>query len=263
MLNLQGKNALIFGVASETSIAWAIAKQLHAAGARISLGYQQRFKSRILQLVKSGEVPVAFYERCDATVPEELNEFYGKLGAAIDGPIDILVHSIAYASPESLAKRVSDVAQDEFQTALTASSYSLIPLVRAALPRMTRGGSVISLTYLGGQRVVANYRLMGIAKAALDATVRELAADVGPKGVRVNAISAGPIRTLASSQIPGFDDMLKVYEQVAPMRRLTTQEDVGHLAAFLASDGARCITGQVMYVDAGYSILAMAELPRT
>jgi enoyl-[acyl-carrier protein] reductase I len=262
MLNLAGKNALVFGVASETSIAWAIAKSLHAAGARVSLGYQQRFKSRILQLVKSGEVPVAFYERCDVAVPEELNAFFEKYGQSVDGPVDVLIHCIAYASPESLAKRVSDVNQEEFQTALTASSYSLIPLVRACLPRMTRGGSVVSLTYLGGQRVVANYRLMGIAKAALDATVRELAADVGPHNVRVNAISAGPIKTIASSQIPGFDDMLKVYEKVAPMRRSVSQEDVGHLAAFLSSDLAKNITGQVLFVDAGYSTLAMAELPK-
>ena len=256
MLNLQGKHAVVFGVASDTSIAWAIAKRLHQAGARISLGYQQRFKSRILQLVKSGEVPVPYYERCDVTAPEELAAFYDKL----DAPVDILVHSIAYTSPETFAKPISEVTQEEFVTALTASSYSLLPLVRAALPKMTRGGSVIALTYLGGQRVVANYKLMGVAKAALDACVRELAADVGAKGIRVNAVSAGPIKTLAASQIAGFDDMIRVYESVAPLRRSVSQDDVGDLAAFLASDLAKNITGQVIFVDAGYSILAMAEL---
>jgi enoyl-[acyl-carrier protein] reductase I len=256
MLNLQGKHAVVFGVASETSIAWAIAKKLHQAGAKISLGYQQRFKSRILQLVKSGEVPVAYCERCDVTSAEELAAFYDKLEA----PVDILVHSIAYASPETFAKPISEVSQEEFSTALVASSYSLIPLVRAAVPKMTRGASVIGMTYLGGQRVVANYKLMGIAKAALDATVRELAADLGPKNIRINAISAGPIKTLAASQIAGFDDMMRVYEGVAPLRRSITQDDVGDLATFLGSDMARNITGQIMFVDAGYSILAMAEL---
>jgi enoyl-[acyl-carrier protein] reductase I len=258
MLNLQGKHALIFGVASEESIAWAVAKKLHQAGARISLAYQQRFKSRILQLVKSGEVPVAYYERCDVTNPEEVSNFFARLEA----PVDTLVHSIAYASPDTFAKPISDITQEEFQTALTASAYSLIPVVKAALPKMTRGASVMTMTYLGGQRVVANYKLMGIAKAALEATVRELAANVGPQDVRVNAISAGPIKTLAASQIAGFSDMYRVYEAVAPLRRGITQEDVGNLALFLASDLSRNISGQTLFVDAGYSILAMAELER-
>ena len=256
MLNLQGKHALIFGVASEDSIAWAIAKKLHAAGATISLGYQQRFKSRILQLVKSNQVPVTYYERCDVTNPEEMQNFF----AHVESPIDILVHSIAYTSPETFGKPISEVTQEEFSTSLVASSYSLIPLVRAVAPKMTQGGAVMTLSYLGGQRVVANYKLMGIAKAALEAVVRELAADVGPKGIRVNAISAGPIRTLAAAQITGFDGMMKVYETVAPLRRSINQDDVGDFATFLASDMAKNITGQVMFVDAGYSILAMAEL---
>ena len=256
MLNLQGKHALVFGVASETSIAWAIAKKLSAAGAKITLGYQMRFKSRILQLVKSNEIPVESYERCDVTNPEELAAFFEKITA----PIDVLVHSIAYADPNTFAKPVHEVTQEEFTTTLVASSYSLIPLVRAALPKMSKDASVIAMSYLGGQRVVANYKLMGIAKAALEATVREVGASVGPQGVRVNAISAGPVRTLASSQIAGFDDMLKVYESVAPLRRCISQDDVGNLAAFLASDLARNITSQVLFVDSGYSTLAMAEI---
>jgi enoyl-[acyl-carrier protein] reductase I len=258
MLNLQGKHAVIFGVASEESIAWAIAKKLHKAGATISLGYQQRFKSRILQLVKSNEIPVAYYERCDVANPEEMDAFFNGL----PGRIDILVHSIAYTSPDTFGKPISEVTQEQFSTALVASSYSLIPLVRAASSKMTAGGSVMAMSYLGGQRVVANYKLMGIAKAALEATVRELAADVGPRNIRVNAISAGPIKTLAASQITGFGDMIKVYESVAPLRRSITQDDVGDMAAFLASDLSRNITGQVLFVDAGYSILAMAELPK-
>lgn len=258
MIDLTGKHALVFGVASEESIAWAIAKRLHAAGAKISLGYQQRFKSRILQLVKKNEVPVHYYERCDVTNEEELANFYEKL----EGPVDVLVHSIAYAHPNTFAKPIRDVALDEFTATVAASSYSLIPVVRSTLPYMTNGGSVITLSYLGGQRVVANYKLMGIAKAALEGAVRELAADVGPKQVRVNAISAGPVRTIAASQISGFDDMLSVYEAVAPMRRSITQDDVADLSLFLSSDLSKNITGQTLFVDAGYSILAMAELPK-
>jgi enoyl-[acyl-carrier protein] reductase I len=258
MLNLHGKHALIFGVASEESIAWAIARRLHQAGATISLGYQQRFKSRVMQLVKTGEVPVALWDRCDVTQPEELAKFF----AQVNQPIDVLVHSIAYASPETFGKRVQDLSQEEFATALIASAYSLIPLVKAAAPKMKQDSSVITLTYLGGQRVVANYKLMGIAKAALEACVRELASDVGPDGIRVNAISAGPIRTLAASQIAGFDGMMGVYEAVAPLRRTITQSDVGDLALFLASALSRNITGQTLFVDAGYNTLAMAELPK-
>ena len=178
MLNLQGKHALIFGVASEESIAWAIAKKLHEAGAQVSLGYQQRFKSRILQLVRSNVIPVAHYDRCDVTNPEEMANFSDNLPS----PVDILVHSIAYTNPSTFGKRISEVTQEEFMEALTASSYSLIPLVRAAAPKMPQGGSVMAMTYLGGQRVVSNYKLMGIAKAALEHTVRELAARCGSPG---------------------------------------------------------------------------------
>lgn len=257
MLNLKGKRALIFGVASEDSIAWAIAKQLHAAGATISLGYQQRFKSRILQLVRGGDIPVEFYERCDVTNEEELDNFFN----AYDNDIDILVHSIAYANPETFGQPISGVSQAHFAEALVTSSYSLLPLVRKARPRLTKGASVMTMTYLGGQRVVSNYKLMGVAKAALEAVVRELASDIGPDGVRVNAISAGPIRTLAASQIAGFDKMLEVYEAVAPLRCSISQSDVADLASFLASDLSKNITGQTLFVDAGYSTLAMAELP--
>ena len=268
MLGLNGRNALIFGVASADSIAWGIAKKLHAAGMTIHLGYQQRFKSRILQLVKSEEIPIASYNRCDVTNPEELETFF----AGANFSIDLLVHSIAFAEPQTFAKPISDVESGEFSTALEISAFSLLPLAKAAKSKMSAEASIIAMTYLGGQRVVANYKLMGIAKAALEATVRELSCDFGPSGIRVNAISAGPVKTLApvsaflgrshaASQVTGFDNMLKVYQQVAPMRRLISQEDVGGLAAFLASPLSRNITGQTIFVDAGYSSLAMAELP--
>lgn len=257
MIDLTGKHALIFGVASEESIAWAIAKRLQAAGATIHLAYQQRFKSRILQLIKGGEVEVASYNRCDVTSPEEMSAFFSTL----ESKIDVLVHSIAYAHPDTFAKPIRDVTLEEFGTTLAASAFSLLPVVQAAMPHMSENGSVMTMTYLGGHRVVANYKLMGIAKAALEAGVRELAADVGPSGVRVNAISAGPVRTLAASQIAGFSDMLDVYEAVAPLRRSITQDDVADLALFLSSDLSKNVTGQTLFVDAGYSILAMAELP--
>ena len=256
MLHLEGKHAAIFGAASESSIAWAIAQALQRYKCRISLGYQQRFRSRVLQLVRAGETPVAYYERCDVTKSDELKTFF----AGVDTPIDVLVHSIAYANPETFGKPLSAVSQAEFTEALVASSYSLIPLVEAAADKLAPGASILAMTYLGGQRVVANYKLMGVAKAALEATVRQLADDLGPQGIRVNAISAGPIKTLAASQIGAFDSMLQTYEQVAPLRRAIKAEDVGNLAAFLASDLARNITGQTIFVDAGYNILAMAAL---
>jgi len=257
MLSLHGKHAVIFGVASESSIAWAVARRMHAAGARISLGYQQRFKSRVMQLIRNGGVPIAAWERCDVTHPNEIETFF----AGIEGDVDVLVHSIAYAPAEAFGRPVSELTRDDFTTALVASSYSLLPLAHAAASKMRNGGSIIAMSYLGGQRVVANYRIMGIAKAALEAAVRELAVELGPRAIRVNAISAGPVRTLAASQIPDFESMMRVYEQVAPMRRSITGEDVGNLAAFLGSDLASAITGQTLFVDAGYSALAMAELP--
>ena len=259
MINLSGKRAVIFGVASEESIAWAIAKKLAAAGATICLGYQQRFKSRILQLVRSSEIEVEYYERCDVTSEEELATFF----EGLPKPVDILVHSIAFANPETFSQRVHEVSKDHFAEALVASSYSLcLPLVRHCRPHFAPDASVMTLSYLGGQRVVSNYKLMGVAKAALEASVRELASDVGQDGVRVNAISAGPIRTLAASQIAGFNDMLHVYESVAPLRRSITQEDVADMALFLGSNLSRNVSGQTLFVDAGYSTLAMAELER-
>ena len=191
------------------------------------------------------------------TNEDELTHFFD----SYNRPIDILVHSIAYANPETFAQRISDVGQQHFAEALVTSAYSLLPLVRKARPHLSANASVMTMTYLGGQRVVANYKLMGIAKAALEASVRELASDIGPDGIRVNAISAGPIKTLAASQIAGFDKMMDVYESVAPLRRSITQEDVANLAVFLGSDLSSNITGQTLFVDAGYSTLAMAELP--
>ena len=254
MIDVAGKNVLIFGVASEDSIAWAIAKRFHQAGAKISLGYQHQFKSRIQKLAKSGEVSLAYREVCDVNKTEEIDHFF----ANVPAPIDVLVHSIAYTDPETFRKPASKITREQFSTALGTSSYSLIPLVDAALPKMAPEATVLAMSYLGSQRVVANYKLMGIAKAALEATVRELAVEVGPRGVRVNAISAGPLKTLAASQIKDFDQMCAVYDEVAPLRRTISQDDVADLALFLGSDLARNITGQTIFVDAGFSIVETA-----
>lgn len=255
MPDLKGKTALIFGVASDTSIAWAIAQELAAQGATIILAYQFRYHSRLKDLAP--KLPnLLFFERCDVAKEEEMKAFFGK----IDRPIDVVVHSIAYAPATTFEKPLTEVAAEDFGTALTVSSYSLARVCQYAAPKMSKGGSVITLTYLGGQRVCANYKVMGVAKAALEAYVRELAFELGPKNIRVNAISAGPIKTLAASGIKDFDYILDYHKSVAPLRENITTADVAQAAAFLASDRAKMITGQTLFVDAGYSIVGVPQL---
>ncbi len=249
---LKGKVALVMGVASEESIAWAIAQELTHQGAHVILGYQFRFHSRIMQLAPRLPHLLA-YDRCDVLKDDEVKAFFGKISV----PIDIVVHAIAFAPARAFEHRVVQTKDDDFTTAMLTSAHSLAKLMNAARKHMPNGGSVIALSYLGGVRVAANYKVMGVAKAALEAYVRELAADLGPQGVRVNAISAGPIRTLAASGIPDMERLLEYNRAVSPMRANVTQADVGHTAAFLASDGARMITGQTIYVDGGYSIIGV------
>jgi enoyl-[acyl-carrier protein] reductase I len=251
---LKGKVALVLGVASEDSIAWAIAKELSRQGARVVLGYQFRFHSRIMQLAPTLPNLIA-YERCDVMKDEEIEAFFGKVTV----PIDIVVHAIAFAPASAFEGRIIDTTDQDFTTALLTSAHSLAKVMRATHTHMPHGGSVIALSYLGGVRVASNYKVMGVAKAALEAYVRELASDLGPEGIRVNAISAGPIRTLAASGIGSIDRMLEYNREVSPMRANVTQEDVAHCAAFLASDGARMITGQTIYVDGGYSIIGVPD----
>ncbi|MBI3297672.1 MAG: SDR family oxidoreductase [Elusimicrobia bacterium] len=252
---LDGKTALVFGVASDTSIAWAIAKELSARGAKIVLGYQFRYHSRIKDLAPTLPNLVAF-ERCDMLKDDECEKFFGNLKT----PVDIVVHAIAFAPATAFQGRLIDTTQDDFTTALQVSAHSLVKLMKYAKPHMKNGGSAMTLTYLGGVRVCANYKLMGVAKAALEAYVRELAADLGPDGIRVNAISAGPIKTLAAGGIPEFDLMLDYNKAVAPLRENVSQGDVANCAAFLASDDSKMMTGQTLYVDAGYSILGVPPL---
>ena len=254
---LKGKVALVMGVASEESIAWAIAQELTEQGARVILGYQFRFHSRVMQLAPT--LPhLLMYDRCDVLKDDEVKAFFAKIHV----PIDIVVHAIAFAPARAFEHRVVQTKDDDFTTAMLTSAHSLAKLMNAARKHMPHGGSVIALSYLGGVRVAANYKVMGVAKAALEAYVRELAVDLGPQGIRVNAISAGPIRTLAASGIPDMERLLDWNRQVSPMRQNVTQADVGHCAAFLASDGARMITGQTIYVDGGYSIVGVPDTAR-
>jgi len=252
---LTEKTAVVFGVADETSIAWAIAKELAAKGTKITLAYQFRYHSRIKDLAPT--LPnLAGFQRCDVLKDDEMGAFF----RSIKSPLDILIHAIAYAPAAALKEPVLETTQEDFAAAMTISAHSLAKIMKYAAPLMTSGGSVVALTYLGSQRVCANYKVMGVAKAALEAYVRELAAELGPKKIRVNAISSGPIKTLAASGIEGFDLILEYNRSVAPLRDNVTQQDVAKCAAFLASDEARMITGQTIYVDGGYSVVGVPPL---
>ncbi len=258
MLNLTGKNALVTGIANNRSIAWGIAQQLHKAGANLGVTFlpdeKGRFEKKVKELVEPLE-PSVFLPcnvqddaQIDATF-EAIQQQWGKL--------DILIHCLAFAGKDELSGEFSKTSREGFTQALEISTYSLTRLARAAKPLMESGGSIVTLTYLGGVRVVPNYNVMGIAKSGLDMSVRYLAAELGANNIRVNAISAGPMRTLASSAVGGILDMIHHVEAVAPLRRTVTQLEVGNAAAFLCSDLASGITGQVLYVDAGYEIMGM------
>lgn len=252
---LKGKRAAVLGVANEDSIAWHIALGLKQAGAAIYLGYQQRFKSRVMQLLKNAPITPDGISRCDVREPGEVEQFFQMVGE----PLDILVHSIAFAPMESFGKPIHELEPEEFSLSLEISAYSLLKLARCALPYLSPSASLIAMTYLGAQRIIPGYRVMGVAKAALESVVRELAAEIGPRGVRVNAISSGPVRTLAAQAVPDFDLMLKRYAEIAPLRTTVEGKDVADLAVFLGSDLSRKITGQVLFVDAGFSIVGAAK----
>lgn len=253
---LSGKQALVVGVSNDRSIAWGIAQALHREGAQVAFSYQPIMESRARPLAES--LGATFIEPLDLGSDEELGAFMEKLGAHTGGRLDILVHSVAYANREDLMGRFVDTSRAGFQMALEVSTYSLVALTRAALPLMSEDSSVLTMTYYGSEKVAPSYNVMGVAKAGLEACVRYLANDLGPQGIRVNAISAGPIRTLAASGIRGFRDYQKAFTAVAPLRRHVTTDDVGNTAAFLASDWARGITGEVVYVDSGYNIMGLA-----
>lgn len=259
MALLDGKKALIFGVANDHSIAWGIARQLHAQGATVGFSsLQSLIDRRVRPLAES--IGSDFVEGCDVSDDDEVATVFVRWKER-HGSLDTLVHALAFARREDLAGRYLDTSRDGFALALDVSAYSLVALAREAAPLMASGGSIMTLTYYGSEKVTANYNVMGVAKAALEASVRYLAADLGPQGIRVNAISAGPIRTLSAYGIAGFSKLYGKFSDVAPLRRHVTIDDVGNTAVFLASDLSSRITGEVVYVDSGFNILGVPTLP--
>ncbi len=258
MLDLTGKNALVTGIANNRSIAWGIAQQLHKAGANLGITYLPDEKGRFEKKVKELVEPLqpSIFLPCNVQDDAQIESTFSDVAKQWD-KLDILIHCLAFANKDDLSGEFSNTSRAGFTQALEISTYSLTQLAAAAKPLMTEGGSIVTLTYLGGVKVIPNYNVMGIAKAALDMSVRYLAAELGSKNIRVNAISAGPIRTLASSAVGGILDMIHHVEEVAPLRRTVTQLEVGNAAAFLCSDLSSGITGQVLYVDAGYEIMGM------
>lgn len=258
MLDLTGKNALVTGIANNRSIAWGIAQQLWSAGANLGVTYlpdeKGRFEKKVRELVEP--LNPSLFLPCDVQNEAQIEEDF-KIIADKWGKLDILIHCLAFANKEDLSGDFSATSRDGFAKALEISAYSLTRLAKAAKPLMTSGGSIVTLTYLGGVKVIPNYNVMGIAKSALEMSVRYLAAELGPSNIRVNGISAGPIRTLASSAVGGILDMIHHVETVAPLRRTVTQTEVGNTAAFLCSDLSSGITGQIIYVDSGYEIMGM------
>ena len=258
MLDLTGKNALVTGIANNRSIAWGIAQQPHAAGPNLGVTYLPDERGKMEKKVRDLTEPLnpSLFVPCNVQDDAQVDSTFESVKAKW-GKLDILIHCLAFANRDDLTGDFSNTSRDGFQLALDISAFSLIRLAQGAKALMTEGGSIVTLTYLGGARVVPNYNVMGIAKAALEMNVRYLASELGPEKIRVNGISAGPIRTLASSAVGGILDMIHHVEEVAPLRRTVTQTEVGNAAAFLSSDLASGVTGQILYVDSGYEIMGM------
>jgi enoyl-[acyl-carrier protein] reductase I len=254
---LDGKTGIVFGVANKRSIAWAIAQSLAGAGMRLAFTYQgERLKENVAELAAT--LPGALLYPCDVTSDAEIDAVFTALGREV-GALDVLVHSVAFAQREDLEGAFSGTSRDGFRLAHDISSYSLVALTRAARPLLEKSGqaSVIAMTYYGSEKVAGNYNVMGVAKAALEACVRYLAADLGPRGIRVNAISAGPVNTLAARGIRGFTTILQHHAEKAPLRRNVELREIGDTALFLASRLSSGITGEVIFVDGGYHIMAV------
>ena len=253
MIDLTGKTAVVFGLANKRSIAWGIALKLHEAGATLAICYQnERMRAEAQGLID--ELPGAAGFQCDLSNDQEIDSLFTTLKSRY-GRLDILVHAVAFAPPEDLKGAFLNTSRAGFRIAHEVSVYSLIAVSRAAAPLMTEGGSIITLTYFAAEKVVPNYNVMALAKASLEATVRYLAWDLGPKNIRVNAISAGPIKTLAARGIGALGDMLKAAADRAPLHRNVDQLEVGGAALFLASPLSSAITGETIYVDCGYNIM--------
>jgi enoyl-[acyl-carrier protein] reductase I len=253
MINLAGKTAVVFGLANKRSIAWGIAQRLHEAGATLAICYQnERMKLEAEGLI--AELPGASGFQCDVSNDAEIDTLFAALKDKF-GKIEILVHAVAYAPAEDLRGSFTNTSREGFRVALDVSVYSLIAVTRAAAPLMAEGGSIITLSFYAAEKVVPNYNVMAIAKAGLECTVRYLAWDLGAKNIRVNAISAGPIKTLAARGVGALGDMMRAHADRAPLHRNVDQLEVGGAALFLASDLASAVTGEVMYVDCGYNIM--------
>jgi len=253
---LADKIGIVFGVANKRSIAWAIAQAWHEAGARLAFTYQgDRLKENVEELAGTfGEDTLLM--PCDVTKDAEIDAVFAQVKNRY-GKLNLLLHSVAFAPKDALEGEFVNTSREAFRVAHDISAYSLVALARGAAPLMTDGGSIVAMTYYGAEKVVPHYNVMGVAKASLEASTRYLAYDLGPKKIRVNCISAGPMNTLAARGISGFTQMLKHYEEHSPLKRNVLPEELGATGTFLASDGAAAITGQVIYVDSGYQIMGM------
>src|SRR5215208_4167623 len=257
-MRFEGKRGLVLGVANRRSIAWAIAKRLAGEGAQLAFTFQgERIEQGVRDLAATVESPLV--TACDVRSDQDVTRVFEEVGSAFGGGLDLLVHSVAFAAAEDLEGLFTDTARERFWLALDVSAYSLVACARAAEPLMEAagGGSIMTMTYLGGERAVPHYNVMGVAKAALDASVKYLAWDLGQKNIRVNAVSAGPVRTLAARSIAGFPTMEAIVEERAPLRRQIDVGDVGAAAAYLLSDEAANVTATTLYVDAGYHAMGM------
>src|SRR4030095_4107077 len=253
---LDGKFGIVFGVANKRSIAWAIAQAWAKAGAKLAFTYQgERLKENVEELVGPCGSKTLLLP-CDVTKDEEIERVFAEVGREF-GRLQLLLHSVAFAPREAMEGNFVGTSRESFRIAHDVSAYSLVALARGAAPLMTDGGSIVAMTYYGSEKVVPHYNVMGVAKASLEACTRYLAYDLGPKKIRVNCISAGPVQTLAARGISGFSQMLKHYQERAPWKRSCDPAELGATGVFLASDGAAAITGQVIYVDGGYQIMGM------
>ncbi len=258
---LKGKKGVVMGLANKWSIAWGIAKCLSDAGAELTFTYQERLKERVEKL--AAELDVKNLLECEVSDDESINKAFSQIGQSCGGKLDFVIHSLAFAKKEELEGRYVDTSRDGFLLALNISAFSLAAVAKAAEPYLVAngGGSIVTMSYLGGERVVPNYNVMGVAKAALENSVKYLAADLGPSGIRVNAISAGPIKTLASSAVSGIQALISEMGEVAPLRHSTDPQEVGDTALFLVSDLSRGITGELIHVDSGFHILGAVKPP--
>ncbi len=253
---MAGKRGIIFGVANDMSIAWGIAQQLHAAGATLAFTYlNEALEKRVRPLAQ--QLGAELILPCDVGNDAQIEESFAAVGKAW-GKLDFVVHSVAFANREDLKQPFTQTSRQGFQLALDISAYSLVAMTRHAVPLMTDGGSIVTMSYLGAERAVPGYNVMGVAKAALEASVRYLAAELGEKKIRVNAISAGPIRTLAASAVGDFKSKIKLMDDFAPLRRTVTQEEVGGSALYLLSDLSSGVTGEIHYVDGGFNVVVSA-----